>query len=167
MNSPLDRITAAENALTAAKEDIQKGNNLLYKTIFGMLAVIAVSLALVLTFSKESYWIWAIGTMALTIAVVLVLGIRGTKFDKAYNLAAKNLRSVQIDWVKSHGLELPEDAFDKLKFRVGKRDSGTFGAAQLIEGETGKLVSVVLRRDEGLNYALYGTEGRILSKLEA
>lgn len=167
MNSPLDRLTTAENALTAAEEDIQKGNKLLYKIIFGLLVAIAVSLALVVAFSKDSYWIWAIGTLSLIIVVFVALGIRSVKFEKAYNLAAKNLRSAQIDWVKSHGLELPEDAFDKLKFRVGKRDSGTFGVAQLIEGETGKLVSVVLRRDEDLNYALYGTEGRILSKLEA
>lgn len=110
----------------------------------------------------------AVGAFFLAYAVFRIhMGrMRPVENDGSVDQAFDELEDAQKRWLQSAGFEATTNTIDELGFDLAPeryRDQ-TFGSAQLFHSPTGKVVPVVLKREIGKGYALYGPEGLLIQE---
>lgn len=84
----------------------------------------------------------------------------------ALDAAFDELSEVQENWLRAAGFEVTEDTLEELGFDYlpERYKDDSYGSAQLLHSESGKVIPVVLKWEIPRGYALYGPEGLIVQE---
>ncbi len=174
---PMNAILEAENAYRAAEDELKarrdqasdrSANVTLGFAISGIgLLIASVLLGIFLSWGHASTGILLmVGTFLLSFVPFRMHQARvfPKRLDEsALDAAFDELEEAQKRWLQSAGFELTEDTLEELGFDyLPDRDmDDTYGSAQLLHRESGKVIPVVLKWEISRGYALYGPEGLI------
>lgn len=174
---PMKTILEAEKAYREAEDELNARRNrasdravkiTLGFAISGIaLLIVGVLMGLFLSWEHTSTWILLMAGAFLFSFVVFRMH-QSRMFPKqldetALDAAFDELSEVQENWLKAAGFEVTEDTLEELGFDYlpERYRDDTYGSAQLLHRESGKVIPVVLKWEILRGYALYGPAGLI------
>lgn len=170
-------ILEAENAYREAEDELkarqdQAGARSVKITLGFAIAgvgllIVGVLMGLFLSWEHNSTFILlAVGAFCFTFVVFRMHQAR--MFPKmldesALDAAFEELEEAQKRWLQSAGFEVAEGSLEELGFDYlpERYKDDTYGSAQLLHSESGKVIPAVLKWETSRGYALYGPDGLI------